>query len=758
MTHRPRRILFRHLLWTCSLGFVLLVLGLGTWGFMRLGAGALDAFYSAIQLFGLNFDLPEAAAGAPIPWELQAARLLAPAVLIAAVIKLMADGVGLRLQRHLNTRVAEPLRDLVLGFGPFGQEIGRRLVARGRKVTWIDHVEGNESDLDQARATAERLGGFLIAGDPSDPVRLREARIDRAKRVFVALPQDLAGFDAAEAVRRLLPPDKPVRVFTANPVTSNALPSASAAGFATGRGFDLFNIRAEAVRRLVLTARWDDLALLLGQERVHLVIAGCGWQGEALLEETLLLCNRAGLKTPLVTVLDLDAEGVRRRLQRRALGLVAGKIGVEDFLPPRFLHVDLETVDLGAFDLREEASQWKLPVTAWAICTGDDDLNLRAGLHLHTAIQTRRLDGAPVHIRVCSGHAVSTHAIGTDGITLSSTFGSIEDGLDQTAALEDDPDEVSKRLNRAYMDAKKVSPGLSSEDDKEKVSETEAEKDWAKLSESKRNSNRRAHRHAPMKLADLGFDWRGGADGILPRLKQEDRKNFHDAHEALHARAFMDAPPDANDASRLLAAMLDEHDRWAIDRALDGWTPAAKRDESRLLHDNMVPWEGLGTAEGGLETRAYDAVLIRALIDDESPARARPAHRRRTILIDIPNKGPVRASCPAAEWKDATELRLRLPPGDTERPERTVIEDRSALLKLLKTALAGDIVCRMTLLFPAPPVPPILNLGNDIVTIAGPSIAVQSAWLWRAGPDHVARLDAEFGRLSLKFEVETCAP
>lgn len=751
---RPRRMLFRNILWLCSLVFVLLVLGLGTLGFMRLGADLPDAVYRAIQLFGLNFDRPDATANAPLPWELQAARLLAPAVLIVTVVKLLADGVGQRLQRHMNTRTINFPRDIVIGFGPFGQEIGRRLVARGRNVTWIDQVPGNETDLRQARETAERLGGFLIEGDPSDPVRLREGRIDRAKRVFVALPEDLACFDAAEVARALLQKHKPVRVFTTNPVTSNALPPASEAGFATGRGLDLFNIRAEAVRRLVLTARWDNLALLLGQERVHLVIAGCGWQGEALLEETLVLCNRAKLKPPLVTVLDLDADGVRKRLQRRAPALIDGNIGVEDFLPPRFRQVDLEADDLGAFDLCEDDVQADVPVTAWAICTGDDDLNLRAGLHLHTAIQTRRLDGAPVHIRVCSGHGVSTHTIGMDSITLSSTFGSVKDGLDQTTALDADPDGMSKRLHRAYLTAENVSPGTSKKMNAGAVSEADSLKDWYRETPSKRSSNRRAHRHAPMKLADLGLDWRGGSEGAVPRLADKEREDFHTAHEVLHARKFLSYPAESADASRLFDTMRNEHVRWSIDRALDGWSPSKKRDESRLLHNHMVLWEDLGAdgdPEDALTVRAYDAVLVRALIDDVGTARSRRAKRMKTVLIDIPDAGPVRANRPAADWKNATELRLRLPHGNTKRPGKTEIVEPPKLLDHLRATVQLGILCRITLMFPAAPAQPIMRLANDIAEIAGPDVLVQSAWLWHAGPDHTARRHEEFHGLPIEI-------
>ncbi len=139
------RILTRHLLWTLARVFVAVVLGLGTWGFLSVGADVPGAVYKSIQLFGLNFDLPEEARKLPLPLQLKIARMLAALVLIATVIKLLADGLGLRLHRLFNTRGVNFPRDLVLGFEGLGTEIGRRLIATGRRITWIDRVESNDA-------------------------------------------------------------------------------------------------------------------------------------------------------------------------------------------------------------------------------------------------------------------------------------------------------------------------------------------------------------------------------------------------------------------------------------------------------------------------------------------------------------------------------------------------------------------------------------------------------------------------------------
>lgn len=189
-------------------------------------------------------------------------------------------------------------------------------------------------------------------------------------------------------------------------------------------------------------------------------------------------------------------------------------------------------------------------------------------------------------------------------------------------------------------------------------------------------------------------------------------------------------------------AMLVELDRWSIDRALDGWRPAENRDESRLEHPFMTPWQNLDAA-----TRAYDAVLLRALIDRTAPTDSTPAHAREVICVDVPDDKSFRASQPVDKWLEATEPRIRLPAGNVKRPEKTEINLESEVLQSLvgsiTAAAAGTRLCRLTLMFPAPPVPRVLDLANLLAKSVGQEIAVKPVWLWRAGQER-ARLEGMF--------------
>ena len=196
---------FRRWTWGSAVTYIVLVIALGALGYtLEDGRVSLESFYRAIQLFGLNYQAPED----KIPNGLiEIARFLAPIVLIAALIKLLAEGFGEMVRLAAHTRIVREERDAVLGFGPVGREIGRRLLVAGRRVTWIAMIDGAEENLRAARDDAEEMGGFLLIADPSAPASFLRARLERCKRVFVALENDLACLDAAEALRGWLADD-----------------------------------------------------------------------------------------------------------------------------------------------------------------------------------------------------------------------------------------------------------------------------------------------------------------------------------------------------------------------------------------------------------------------------------------------------------------------------------------------------------------------------------------------------------------------
>jgi hypothetical protein len=153
-------------------------------------------------------------------------------------------------------------------------------------------------------------------------------------------------------------------------------------------------------------------------------------------------------------------------------------------------------------------------------------------------------------------------------------------------------------------------------------------------------------------------------------------------------------------------------------------------------------------AQKALETRAYDAVLIRALLEENSAASSNPALLAKIVLVDLTRARYPRSHHPISDWAGATELRVRLPSvykvTDKHKRQSKLC---SMLLAHLKQTIEGGKLCRITLLFPTPPTPEVIRLANTIAAVAKGHVSVDCAWLWRGGEDNSARLDEAFQSL-----------
>ncbi len=84
---------------------------------------------------------------------------------------------------------------VVVGYGRVGALLGAGLLAHGEKLLVIE-------ERDDAVATARRDGADLLHGNAADPAVLAAAGLDRAKRLFVAIPQSFEAGQVCEQARR----------------------------------------------------------------------------------------------------------------------------------------------------------------------------------------------------------------------------------------------------------------------------------------------------------------------------------------------------------------------------------------------------------------------------------------------------------------------------------------------------------------------------------------------------------------------------
>lgn len=722
---------------------------LGTWGFWQVlpctWSGFFDAAYRSLQMFFLNFEHPE-----PVPNEidpvLQVARFCAFVTAIGAILRAFFPQVrqnALRWMRRINPSCA-----LILGYGPLGQAIGAAARQEGTGIRMVTAVHPAVT-LDLA-ARARKDGVLLVEGDPSDPRTLGRVFAQKAKRIYVSDTDDLRAIDTVVAVRQYVAAKgADIRVVLNDSDIANQMAEAVDAGFLGAPDVRWFSVADETAQQLIAEARFDRVAVETSSPRMHVVIVGGGSQGEAIAVEALLTGWRTGLEPPRITFIDRNKDVVEARMRRRMPAFFPASDGSELYSAARvqleFLFGDAETLE---FARNNGIDTLRSGVSGWVFATGDDGLNLRASLGLHRAIVSRRIDPAPIYVRISSGHTDEAPQMQIRPLSMARTFGAIDDVIFRSHLLADDPDALPRHLHDAYANASKEM-GL---DDRPQT--------WDSLPETKRNANRALFRHARMKLEDLEIQT-DSASRQLPSVDRQLGLQLARIDDALdYAKIDPDRPPedwlkagfvledgDAETARTLLTAALCEHNRWIAARAIEQFVPTKRperslRDEERREHDNMHDWFSIKSPM----IRRFDVVMLRALMT-KNPTHSfegKPAQTRTVflpVLLDGTAGDPVVLGSDAHVGEGVTELRLHLRIA-TQRAEPLKLVP--ALMERLAPYLSATRPTQFRRLrfdFASPPGEQTLILANALAEAVrrkhGASIEVAPHWGWHAAPGPV---------------------
>ncbi len=720
---------------------------LGTFGFLRhmgFSAGNLpDAAYRSAQMFFLNFEQPEIhGRPAPVNPEQHIARIGALAAAIWTIVKAVFPQARRQL-RLVRRRICHH-HAVILGYGPVGQAIGSALWKdRGdiRRVTAVHAAITPELAL-----RARMDGVLLVEGDPSDPDVLSLVMADKARRLFISDEDDLRAIDTAVAAARAAP-GRDIRTILTDGTVASQMAEAALTGYLGSPGLRWYSVADETARLLVADARFDRVAVELGQARMHLVLVGCGRQGEAVMTEALLTGWRVKLGPPRLTVIDRNAAAAEASLKKRFPAWFLRPDG--EALPResrpsfRFLASDVDTLDFARAPCLEEL---RTGVTAWVFATGDDALNLRASLALHQAMAARQLDPAPIYVRIPTGQSESAPELSGRPLTLARTFGAIGDVVARSPMLEPDPDALPRLLHEAYEDVRCKTFDVTKRDT------------WSDLPETKRIANRALFRHAAMKIEDFGAEAQPTLYGVpivdAALATRIERLDGMLDYGAINDRTGPDAwlrPGESlvDGDAELLVTLRDaaqcEHNRWMTDRALTLHVPTARpdrreRDDKRRLHNNMHEWSTLDAT-----TRRYDIVMLRALFSrsgDPQETTARRAKVRTLILpvladgrpgdLEILEGGPPRNA-------DLTELRIHLcvsaEPKDPSKLLGPLLERLGPHLGAVDAPTGPR---RVRFDFTRPPGDQTLTLANaladEIRERWNGRIAVDALWAWRAAP------------------------
>lgn len=184
--------------WPVMGAFALVALTLGYIGFekhfdsLSKTRSPLDIFYFSLQLFVME----SGSVTGLVPWALELARLLAPAVVAytaaKALVAILYEQLQLLRVRFIRDHV------VVCGLGRKGILIVKAFHDLGYRVVVIDQDEEN-SKLDSCR----ELGVIVLIGNASDSALIRKAHIHKARYLFSVCSDDGVNAEVAVHAREL---------------------------------------------------------------------------------------------------------------------------------------------------------------------------------------------------------------------------------------------------------------------------------------------------------------------------------------------------------------------------------------------------------------------------------------------------------------------------------------------------------------------------------------------------------------------------
>jgi len=548
-----------------ALWVVVIVLGVG--GFIQQGResgeprSTLDTVYLTLQLATLDYS----GSSGEMNWRLQVGRFVVPlmaasTVLITASIVFAGELNRLRIGRSSGHTV-------VAGLGDVGKRLASAFADAGERVVVVDP---DQSLVTAATSADGRLRGLV--GDPTDPGTLARVRVDRARRLVVAGPEDARNVRAASAAASLAsgPGRGRPALRCAVQLTDAELASlmrATDLDSAGGVRLSYFSLHERAARSLLSEhppfTGTDDHAMVIGLGRLgrSLVVAlGQQWAHQ-----------HRHRRTP-ITLVDAHAGG-------RWAELVQRHPAVAEVFEPELIDVDLAKpsaagVEALATLLAERPPTWV------AIVVDDEPLALANAVFLQQRLPT---DHARVVVRMGSGAGLGALLESAGGGTARAFPGvSVFPFLDRTCTVGSVDGGVREQLAESVHE--EYLAGLAGGG-----TGAGLQRPWADLGDDERDLSRRRVDGIVGDLAVLGCE-------LVPLRR-------------------WGAPAVVLTDGEIAVLAEREHQRWYDDRTASGWRYAATRDDSARTNPLLVPWAELTPAvrQSNLDAaRALQPMLARA--------------------------------------------------------------------------------------------------------------------------------------------------
>ncbi|HEX5845428.1 MAG: RyR domain-containing protein [Rhodoplanes sp.] len=539
---------------------------LGLWGWAinnppaNLG-GWLDNIFRTAQLVTLQFptDL-----GASIPWQLQIARLLMPLVAVFATINVLVGAITRPMRLALMPYAKGHV--VVCGAAQLNEAALNTLVDRGRRIVTVAPA------FDPARCEAlDVLGITFIEADPFQSVTFRALNIAEASALFLTHEDDLANLDLAMlalAAVEKRPDNLPPLVLGIMIEREDLARELDAAldGLARKHNIryhrlcpDREGLRIELRRVAPVFLKADPSA------PSRLLVVGLDGNWQQIIMQLVVSSQDHPATLPLISLVLDEAEATAFAIWRST-------------------KPDLDLV--ARFEV--------LPRGAGLLLTGETPSDGRVMYDAPQLVVVLRADADAVATALALRRPGNPFGLGAQPILvhrskedrLLARLGETEvrnrsfrglvafGGLVRPEAIERvldrRGDETAIALHENYLDAANTLDAGS----------TAALAAWGDLPENLRDANRAAAEHAPILFASAGLRLVPTGEGA--------------AHIVT--------------AAELETLARVEHRRWMADRIDRGWRSGSARDDERLIHPKITPFERLSARD-----REKDRNTVRVL-------------------------------------------------------------------------------------------------------------------------------------------------
>ncbi len=541
-------------------------------------AELLAHLYRAAQLFGLEgdwtFDI------APLPWEIEVARVLAPLVALTSLILVLASGAWVGVS-NVRARLYHD-HVVLVGLDELGWHFASACASSGVDIVAIESDEDNPR-IDRVR----RLNVPVIVGDPLSSATMRRCGIQRASDLVVFLGADAANIELTVRVKMLF--EKHERAASAQPLRIHNHMTDRALAHALERYPKLFidrdlvettffNVDELAARKLMLDHPTDIYADAMARQDVHVVVIGATRMAREVLLQVANTAHFANDRRPKATICTRDANDVLN-------AILADHPGLPHALQLSALEMPPSLQALGTIAAHPSVRG----VSQFVVCGVDDAESLAQALILRHGVQLYADVNAPIllHMRTSDGlsrmlESVEPEPEIPDGLY---PFGTLDEILNEETVINARQDDLARAMHETFLES------VQANDARDPMAPSQAP--WRELPERYRRDNRHEADHVDAKLRAVGC------------VETDD-----DAEAAL------------TDAEIERLARMEKA-RFLAVRYVAGWQHGLKRSPFAKITD-LRPWDELADRSYDLASAAALPTILRS--------RAKKGMRRRCVV------------------------------------------------------------------------------------------------------------------------------